>query len=159
MKVSELTGKDNYFEDFAVGMAMRHARGKTVEVTENVVITNMTMNSAQGHFNEDFMADSSFSGRLSFGGVNIALAIGLASQDTSENALADLGMDKIRLLKPVKHGDTLYALSEVLSTEDGDRPDAGIVCFFHCAVNQRDEVVFEGERRVLVKRRSHWGDR
>lgn len=159
MKVSKLTGNDNYFEDFAPGMVMRHARGKTLENTENVVITNLVMNTAQGHFNEHLMSGSSFKTRLSFGGVNFSLAIGLASQDTSENALADLGMDKIRLRGPVVHGDTLYALSEVLETRDADRPDAGIVRFRHCAVNQRDQIVYEGERTVLVKRRSHWGDK
>jgi itaconyl-CoA hydratase len=159
MKVSDLTGKDNYFEDFQVGMAIRHARGKTVEATENVVITNMVMNSAQGHFNEDYMSRSSFGSRLSFGGVNFSLAIGLASQDTSENALAELGMDKIRLRAPVKHGDTLYAFSEVLEVRDGDRPDAGIVRFLHCATNQRNQIVYEGERTVLIKRRSHWATR
>ena len=32
MKVSALTGKTNYFEDFTVGDVMKHARGKTVVV-------------------------------------------------------------------------------------------------------------------------------
>jgi acyl dehydratase len=159
VKVSELTGRDNYFEDFVPGTVMRHARGKTVGETENVLITNLVMNTAQGHFNEHLMKDSSFGTRLSFGGVNFSLAIGLASQDTSENALADLGMDKIRLRAPVVHGDTLYAYSEVLEVGDAERPDAGIVRFRHWALNQHDQLVFEGERRVLVKRRSHWGDK
>lgn len=159
MKVSELTGRDNYFEDFVPGTVMRHARGKTVGETENVLITNLVMNTAQGHFNEHLMQDSSFGTRLSFGGVNFSLAIGLASQDTSENALADLGMDKIRLRAPVVHGDTLYAYSEVLEVKDAQRPDAGIVRFRHWALNQHDKLVFEGERTVLVKRRSHWGDK
>ena len=159
MKVSALTSRDNYFEDFVPGTVMRHARGKTVGETENVLITNLVMNTAQGHFNEHLMQGSSFGTRLSFGGVNFSLAIGLASQDTSENALADLGMDKIRLRAPVVHGDTLYAYSEVLEVSDAQRPDAGVVRFRHWAVNQHDKLVFEGERTVLVKRRSHWGDK
>jgi hypothetical protein len=47
---SDLTGKDNYFEDFVVGAVMRHARGKTIETAEHVMVTNLVMNSAQGHF-------------------------------------------------------------------------------------------------------------
>jgi len=31
--------------------------------------------------------------------------------------------------------------------------------FRHWGVNQDDKVVFEGDRRVLVKKRSHWGSR
>jgi len=84
------------------------------------------------------------------------MVIGLAMQDTGENALAELSMDKIRLKSPVFHGDTLYAFTEVLAKTEADRADAGIVTFKHWGVNQKDAVVFEGERRVLIKRRSHF---
>jgi hypothetical protein len=47
----------------------------------------------------------------------------------------------------------------VLETRDSDRADAGEVRFRHWGRDQKDQIVFEGERRVLVKRRSHWGDR
>jgi acyl dehydratase len=80
-------------------------------------------------------------------------------QDTGENALAELGMDNIRLMHPVVHGDTLYAYSEVLTVEDADREDAGVVTFRHYGVNQDDKQVFQGDRRMLIKRRSHWDDR
>jgi len=156
MTTQQLTGTDNYFEDFVPGTVMRHARGKTVEALENVLITNLVMNTAQGHFNEHAMKNSRFGQRITFGGVTLSLIIGLAAQDTAENALAELGLDKIRLSAPVFHGDTLYAFSEVLASGPADRPDAGIVTFRHWGVNQDEKVVFEGERRVLVKRRSHW---
>ena len=159
MKVSELTGKTNYFEDFKVGEVIRHARGKTVEGLENVLITNLVMNTAQAHFNEDSMKDSPYGGRLSYGGVNFSLCMGLAMQDTGENSLAELGMDNIRLMNPVVHGDTLYAYSEVLEVAASDRDDAGVVTFRHYGVNQDDKQVFQGDRRMLIKRRSHWAGR
>jgi acyl dehydratase len=159
MKLSDLTGKTNYFEDFKVGEVIRHARGKTIEGLENVLITNMVMNTAQGHFNEHQMKNSPYGGRLSYGGVNFSLVMGLAMQDTGENALAELGMDNIRLMHPVVHGDTLYAYSEVLSVEPSDQADAGIVTFRHYGVNQDDRQVFQGDRRMLIKRRSHWAGR
>jgi acyl dehydratase len=159
MKLSALTGKTNYFEDFQVGEVIRHARGKTVEGLENVLITNLVMNTAQSHFNEHQMRNSPYKGRLSYGGVNFSLVMGLAMQDCGENALTELGMDNIRLMNPVVHGDTLYAYSEVLTVEDSDREDAGVVTFRHYGVNQDDKQVFEGDRRMLIKRRSHWGDK
>jgi len=159
MKVSRLTGRHNYFEDFTVGEVLKHARGKTIEALEQVWITNATMNTAEGHFNEHLMSQSPWGKRLGFGGVTISLAIGLASEDTGENALAELGMDKIRLKGPMFHGDSLYAYSEVLEIRDAERADAGIVRFKHYGVNQHDKVVFEGERTVLLKRRSHWGEK
>jgi len=159
VKLSDLTGKSNYFEDFRVGDVIRHARGKTIEGLENVLITNLVMNTAQSHFNEDAMKNSPYGGRLSYGGVNFSVAMGLAMQDCGENALAELGMDNIRLTTPVVHGDTLYAYSEVLSAVDADRDDAGVVTFRHYGVNQHDKLVFSGERTMLIKRRSHWGER
>jgi itaconyl-CoA hydratase len=117
------------------------------------------MNTAQAHFNEHAMKNNRFGRRLTFGGVTLALVVGLSAQDTAENALAELSLDKIRFSHPVFHGDTLYAFTEVLSVGPSDREDAGIVQFRHWGVNQDEKIVFEGERRVLVKRRSHWADR
>ena len=85
-----------------------------------------------------------------------SIAIGLAAQDTGEQVLQELGMDKIRLKSPVHHGDTLYAFTEVLETSEADREDAGIIRFKHYGVNQHDKLVFEGERTVLMKRRTAW---
>ncbi len=85
------------------------------------------------------------------------MVIGLTMQDTGENALRELKLDKIRLKAPVFHGDTLYAYTEVLDTAGADRDDAGVVTFKHWGTNQHDKVVFEGERTVLIKRKSHYG--
>jgi acyl dehydratase len=157
-----LTGSNNYFEDFTPGQVFRHARGKTMCEQDNVGITLQVLNTAEGHFNEDVMQKNAmgrtgWDKRVQFGGVTIAMVIGLAMQDTGENALMELGLDKIRLKSPVFHGDTLYAYTEVLAKEDGERADAGVVTFRHWGVNQKDAVVFEGERRVLLKRKSHYG--
>jgi len=148
-----LTGTDNYFEDFAVGDRYEHARGKTVSEMDGVLITNLVMNTAQGHFNEHQMQSSPFGQRIVFGGVTAAMVIGLAMQDTGENALAELGLDKVRFRTPVFHGDTLYASTEVVARTEGDRPDAGIVRFRHWGRKQDGSLVFEGERLVLIKRR------
>ena len=154
-KLASLTGTDNYFENFEVGAVYRHARGKTITNLENVLITNLVMNTAQAHFNEHATGGKI----IAYGGVNFSMVLGLASQDCCENALAELGLDNIRLTAPVTHGDTLYAYSEVLSKTDADREDAGVVVFRHYGVNQRDEQVAQVERTVLVKRHSHWADR
>jgi itaconyl-CoA hydratase len=158
-ELARLTSPDTYFEDFEVGLVIRHARGKTMTPLENVLITNIVMNTAQGHFNEHQMASSAFGGILVFGGVNFSLVLGLACQDCCENALAEVGLDNIRLTRPVSHGDTLYAVSEVLEKSDSEREDAGVIVFRHFGYNQRDEQVAQVDRRVLVKRKSHWASR
>lgn len=165
-KLAHLTSPDTYFEDFEVGQTIRHARGKTVTNLENVNITTMVMNTAQGHYNEHMMtraAGERGKGRasnvISYGGVNFSIVLGIASQDTVENALAEIGLDKISLKSPVFHGDTIYAYSRVLETRDAEQEDAGIVVFQHWGVNQRDQLIAEVQRTALIKRRSHWGDK
>ncbi|MCY3851296.1 MAG: MaoC family dehydratase [Acidimicrobiaceae bacterium] len=153
-----LTGDGNYFEDFEVGRRMRHARSATIDEVENNFISKQVMNTAQAHWNEAITAGSSFGdGRLVFGLVTGSMTVGLTSQDTAENALAELGLDNVRFRKPVHHGDTLTAYTEVLAAGPADcRDDAGVVRFRHWGRNQHGDVVCELERTVLIKRAGHW---
>jgi acyl dehydratase len=146
-------GGGRYFEDFSVGDRYRHARGTTVGEVENQLLTKLVMNTAHAHFNEHAMREGPFGQRLVFGLVTGSIVIGLATQDTAERAIAELGLDRLRFTAPVFHGDTLYAYTEVLETHDADRPDAGVVRFKHWGVKDDKTVVFEGERTVLIKRR------
>ena len=128
--MEHLTGDCNYFEDFEVGQRMRHARSATIDEVENNYISKQVMNTAQGHWNEEIMKGSPLGdGRLVFGLITGSMTVGLTSQDTAENALAELGLTGVRFKKPVHHGDTITAYTEVLSTEDADRDDAGVVRF------------------------------
>ncbi len=158
-ELSTLTGKSNFFEDFTVSDVYEHARGKTVEGLENVLITNLVLNTAQAHFNEDVAQSLEQKHRITFGGVTASIVIGLAMQDTGENAVEEVGLDQVRFRAPVLHGDTLYAFTEVLNKEDEPadsrgHKNVGLVTFRHWGVNQRGETVFEGERRVLLKKRA-----
>jgi itaconyl-CoA hydratase len=158
--IAALVGSTGYFEDFEVGQRMRHARGATIGEVENGFISKQVMNTAQAHWNEHYLTGGPLgSGRVVFGLVTASVVFGLSSQDTAEQALAELGCTGLRFRAPVHHGDTVYAYSEVLSTgAAADREDAGVVVFRHWGVTHDDRVVFEGVRTVLLKRRSHWGD-
>ena len=159
IEAGALTGKNNYYEDFNVGDVYEHARGKTIEGLENVLITNLVLNTAQAHFNQHLMESAPQKHRITFGGVTASIVIGLAMEDTGEQAVEEIALDKIRFRVPVLHGDTLYAYTEVVAKEGepsdsrGHR-DVGIVHFRHWGVNQRGETVFEGERKALIKKRS-----
>ncbi|HVN90739.1 MAG TPA: MaoC family dehydratase [Candidatus Binataceae bacterium] len=159
IEASALTAKNDYYEDFNVADVYEHARGKTVEGLENVLITNLVLNTAQAHFNEHLMESAPQKHRITFGGVTASIVIGLAMEDTGEQAVEEIALDKIRFRVPVLHGDTLYAYTEVVAKEDepadsrGHR-DVGLVHFRHWGVNQRGETVFEGERKALIKKRS-----
>ncbi|MBI5542414.1 MAG: MaoC family dehydratase [Deltaproteobacteria bacterium] len=154
---AHLTRGDNYFEDFVVGDTLVHPRGRTLSEAEHMMLTNMVLNTAQLHFNQamcEESPDAYFAGRrVVYGGLVLAFVAGLASEETTENALAELSMDNGRHLSPVFAGDTLFAESTVLQKRDSDLPDAGVVRFRLIGKNQRGETVLEIDREVLIKRR------
>jgi acyl dehydratase len=154
MSEEEETPPGRYFEDFQVGDRYRHARGTTIGEVEGQLLTKLVMNTAQAHFNEHAMKDTPFGGRLVFGLVTGSIVIGLATQDTAQNAVAELGLDRMRFTAPVFHGDTLYAYTEVLAKDDSERAGAGVVRFKHWGVKEDGTVVFESERTVLIKCRA-----
>jgi itaconyl-CoA hydratase len=160
LDAAALTGRGNYYEDFIVGDVYEHARGKTMEMLENVLLTNLVLNTAQLHFNEHLAERAAAQKhRIVFGGVTASLVVGLAMQDTGEQAVEEVGLDKVRFRISVIHGDTLYAFTEVVGKDDSPavcrgHKNVGLVHFRHWGVNQRDETVFEGERRALIKKRS-----
>lgn len=155
---SELVGTGGFFEDFDIGDRLRHARGATISDVENNLVTKLVMNTAEGHWNDLAMRGSPFgAGRIVFGLLTASIVFGLTSQDTAEQALVELGCGGLRFKGPVHVGDTLYAYTEVIEKSDSaDRDDAGIVGFRHWGLRDDEQIVFEGERSVLLKRRSHW---
>lgn len=156
--MSELLGTTGWFEDFTVGQRMRHARAATIDQVEGAFLAKLVMNTAQAHWNEHLLDRSPLgSGRLVFGLLTASMVFGLASEDTAEHAIAELGCTALRFRAPVHHGDTITAFTEVLAVANApDRDDAGVVRFKHWGRNHDNAVVFEGERTVLLKREKYW---
>jgi itaconyl-CoA hydratase len=150
--MSPRLGTDNYFEDFAVGDRVRHARGKTVTDFDTMTLAQLLMNTSHGHYNADHMAGSEFGRPLTFGGVVASIVYGLVSQDTAEQAVSELGIDSMRFQHPTFSGDTLYATSEVLDA-DGHDDGTGTVRFRHLGLNAEGRTVCEMVRRVRLRRR------
>lgn len=149
------TTSGGYFEDFPVGRKLRHARGATIGEVENNLLSKMVMNTAQAHWNEDIVPDDHplGAGRIVFGLITAAMVFGLSSEDTADNAIAELGCQNLRFTGPVHHGDSLYAYTEVIAAEPDVAQRAGVVTFQHWGVDQAGRVVFHGVRRVLIKAR------
>jgi acyl dehydratase len=133
-----------FFEDYAVGDFIRHSRGKTVTSFDGAFLAQLVLNTADGHFNDHVMRNTEVGRSVVFGGITLALVVGLAMQDTGENAVAELKLENVRFRAPVVHGDTLYAYSRVVEKRDG------LVVFDHWGVNQRDEVVVELRRHARI---------
>lgn len=143
-----------YLEDFRVGDVYRHANGRTVGEADNTWFALLTNNPHQLHSNADYAARTEFGRPLVVSTLTLAVVTGLSVPDVSQNAIANLGWDEVRLLAPVFAGDTLYAESEVLEVrESSSRPGQGIVRVKTRGFNQRGETVIEYQRTVLVPAR------
>ncbi|QBI21182.1 MaoC family dehydratase [Egibacter rhizosphaerae] len=144
-----------YFEDFEVGDVYRHPLGRTISEADNTWFTLLTMNTNQLHFNAHYAERSTFGRVLVNSGLTVAMVLGLSVSDLSQNAVANLGWDEIRLTHPVFVGDTLYAESLVLNVRESEsRPYAGIVRARTRGLNQDGTEVLDYKRTVMIYKRN-----
>lgn len=116
---SGLTSSDSTLGAFAAGQIWVHGNGRTV-TDEHMGWTYQVMNTHPLHF--DRLYSQGLSGAMSgepivYGGLAFAWLLGLASRDVSENAVWELGFHAGFHTQPLVAGDTLYALTRVLSVD------------------------------------------
>jgi itaconyl-CoA hydratase len=144
------------FEDFEVGDVYEHALGRTVLAADNAWFTLLTMNTNPVHFDAAYAARTEFAKPLVNSCLTLAIVTGQSVSDVSQNAMANLGWDEVRLPHPVFEGDTIYARSEVLETRASkSRPQVGIVRVKTTGFNQDRTVVLELKRTIMVYKRGH----
>lgn len=144
------------FEDFTVGDIYIHPLGRTVVSADNIWFTLLTQNTNPTHFDHVYSAKTGFGKPLVNSTFTLALVTGQSVSDLSQNALANLSWDEVRLPNPLFEGDTVYSQSEVMTTrESKSRPEAGIVSVKTTGTNQHGVIVIEFKRTFMVYRRGH----
>jgi itaconyl-CoA hydratase len=143
------------YEDFAVGEVYPHPLGRTVLAADNTWFTLLTMNTHPLHFDAHYAASTQFGKPLVNSCLTLSIVTGQSVTDLSQNAVANLSWDGIRMPHPVFEGDTIYARSEVLETrESRSRPEVGLVKVRTTGSNQHGDVVLEFERTFMVYKRA-----
>ena len=143
-----------FFEDFAVGDVYVHRLGRTVLPVDNSWFTLLTQNTAPIHFDGHYAAGTEFGRPLVDSTFTLALVTGQSVADVSQNVMANLGWDEVRLPAPVFEGDTIYSESEVLEARGSrSRPEVGIVRVRTTGSNQDGVVVITFVRTLMVYRR------
>ena len=144
------------FEDFEVGDVYEHPLGRTVLEADNIWFTLLTQNTNPIHFDEHYAAQTEFKRPLINSCLTLALVTGQSVTDLSQNVMANLGWDEVRMPHPVFAGDTIYSRSEILEKrESRSRPNVGIVKAKTSGFNQDGTVVIEFLRTFMVYRRGH----
>ena len=144
-----------YLEDFEVGRTFEHALRRTVTEMDNTLFSCLTHNPQPLHIDHDFAAKSEWGKPLVNSLFTLGFMIGVSVGDTTlGTTIGNLGMTDVKFPKPVFHGDTLRATTEVVSKrETRSRQDAGIVEFMHRAYNQRGELVAECRRQAMMRKK------
>ena len=137
-----------HFEELKVGDTFRHEVGRTITEADNVFFSTLTMNPQPLHI--DFHAAAKADSLLTLG-----IAVGISVGETTlGTTVGNLGFEKVEFPKPVFHGDTIYAETEVVDKrESRSRPQWGIVTFEHRARNQHGELVMRARRNAMMRKR------
>jgi len=144
------------YEDFEVGDIYPHPLGRTILPADNTWFTLLTQNTNPIHFDHAYAAGTEFGRTLVNSTLTLALVTGQSVTDLSQNVMANLGWDAVRLPSPVFEGDTIYSRSEVLDKrESRSRPHVGIVRVRTAGFKQDGTVVIEFERTFMVYKRGH----
>jgi len=143
-------GVTRTYEEFEVGAVYQSRFGRTVLEADNVWFTLLTMNTNPIHFDAEYAATTEWGKPLVDSTFTLALVTGLSVEAVSERGV-NLGWREVLLPAPVFAGDTIRAETEVLAKrESQSRPGFGIVTVRTRGLNQRDEVVIDFERSILV---------
>jgi len=145
-----ISGVGRTYAELEVGAVYRSRFGRTVLEADNVWFTLLTLNTNPIHFDAHYAAQTEWEKPLVDSTFTLALVTGLSVVDVSEHAV-NLGWREVRLPAPVFAGDTIRAETEILEKrESKSRPGFGVVTVRTRGLNQRDEVVIDFERTVLV---------
>ena len=141
-----------WFEEFEEGVRYLHRPGRTVTEADNVLFTTLTMNTQGLHLDAHWSAEQPFGERLVNSMFTLATIVGASvTQLTLGTIVANLGFSSVEFPAPLKHGDTLYSETTVLSKRlSSSRPGQGIVELEHVGRNQHGEVVARAVRSTLV---------
>src|SRR5262245_7006179 len=147
-----MTSLRRYFDDIEVGEEYESA-GRTVTETDIVLFAGLSGDYNVLHTDAEFMKTSIFGERIAHGLLGLAIQSGLFTRATQAFATLTFVGLRWKFKGPIKIGDTIRVRAKVIAKTATSKPDRGIVTVARTVVNQRDEVVQEGETELMVERR------
>jgi len=141
-----------YFEDLQVGTEYV-SPGRTVTETDIVLFAGLSGDYNVLHTDAEHMKASIFGERIAHGLLVLAIQGGLLGRAMPECAGFVAAGLKWKFKGPVRIGDTVHVRARITGKTPGDKPEWGTVTIERRVMNQRGEVVQEGETEHLVERR------
>src|SRR5882724_5759839 len=147
------TSTGNFFEDFRLGQAIRHATPRTVTTGDVALYTALFGSRFAVHSSDSFAAAIGYPRAPVDDLLVFHIVFGKTVPDISLNAVANLGYAACRFLAPVYPGDTLAAVSEVIGLKENSSRRTGVVYVRSRGFKQDGAKVLEYVRWVMVRKR------
>ncbi len=148
-----MTEQRRFFDEIALGEEYE-SPGRTVTESDIVMFAGLSGDYNVLHTDAEFMKQSIFGERIAHGLLGLAIQSGLFSRATPAYAtLAFVGL-RWKFKAPVKIGDTIRLRAKVIARKDLSEPGRGLVTLERTLLNQRDEVVQQGETDLIVEKRA-----
>jgi acyl dehydratase len=146
--------QQKYGDDFSIGDRCVTA-GITLTEAHVVGWAGLTGDFYPIHMDREFAARTQFGERLVHGPLVFAMAVGLVSLSGwgGDAAIAWLGVDDLRMLRPVRIGDTVRVHVEVRDRQPTSNPLKGIQVWRYTVRNQRDEDVMAFDYKMMFHMR------
>src|ERR1700761_203689 len=140
---------DAPYDELEIGQKFRTS-GRTMTESDVVNFCMLTGNWLEIHSNKHYASKTRFVERLVQGSLVYAIIPGLIQ--FGPVVQANYGLDKLRYLKPVHIGDTIYVVAEVIRKKEKDSK-YGVVTLLMKGLNQQGDIVQRSEFSLLFLRR------
>ncbi|MBY6083490.1 MaoC family dehydratase [Ruegeria arenilitoris] len=146
------TNPGRFFEDYSIGQVLHHAVPRTVTEGERALYHALYPARHALYSSDEFARNCGLPQSPIDDLAAFHVVFGKTVPDISLNAVANLGYAEGRWLKPIYPGDTLRSESEVIGLKQNSNGKTGVVWVRTRGLNQRDEVVIEYVRWVMVRK-------
>ena len=150
---AQKTNPGRFFEDYRVGQVLTHAVPRTVSGGERALYHALYPARHALYSSDEFARACGLPASPIDDLAAFHVVFGKTVPDVSLNAVANLGYAEGRWLRPVFPGDTLRSESEVIGVRQNSNGKTGVVWVRSRGMNQRDDVVMEYCRWVMVRKR------
>jgi itaconyl-CoA hydratase len=143
-----------YGDDFQLGDRYETG-GITVTEAHVVAWAGLTGDFYPLHVDREYAGKTQFGERLAHGPLIFALAVGLVGLAGfgGDAPIAWLGVDRLRMLRPVKIGDTVRVTVEIKEHQATSNPLKGIQVWRYTVRNQRAEDVMVFDYKMMFHMR------
>jgi len=147
-----------YFEEFEIGDEF-YTVSRTVTEADIVNFCGVSGDFNQLHTDIEFAAKTAFGQRIAHGMCGLAIASGCINRSglIEGTTVAFKGIKEWSFKNPIFINDTIYVKIKVKDKQERKKPDRGLISFWLSVINQREEVVMEGQWDVLICRKTQKG--